>query len=319
MGTKTRSAGRASFRAPVRPALRGEPSGRPPLAAARRRGAAASFRDQEVTRGDRCHWPACRCRRPVPRARRREAGQIEKFDHSHPPRGRGQQGAQPAPGRPVRPRRAHLPVQGAGHPRRGLRRTTRTPPSTSPSPSSSTSCAGSPTGAASTTGCAPRRRSVRPRHPSTPPRRRWRPPHAGRGSRTVGSPIIAVPETVLAPTSTVDGRGRAAGGPREDPPRRPMTLDQALFEMELVGHDFYLFVRQGDRAAQRRLPAARLRLRRDPARDQRASKRAVTRQTQLGAIRAALDADDVGRHAIIVARAPLRTEAPGSRHPGDRR
>jgi ribosomal subunit interface protein len=26
---------------------------------------------------------------------------------------------------------------------------------------------------------------------------------------------------------------------------RPMTLDQALYEMELVGHDFYLFVEQG--------------------------------------------------------------------------
>jgi hypothetical protein len=25
---------------------------------------------------------------------------------------------------------------------------------------------------------------------------------------------------------------------------RPMTLDQALYEMELVGHDFYLFVEQ---------------------------------------------------------------------------
>ncbi len=25
---------------------------------------------------------------------------------------------------------------------------------------------------------------------------------------------------------------------------RPMTLDQALYEMELVGHDFYLFVDQ---------------------------------------------------------------------------
>jgi hypothetical protein len=25
-------------------------------------------------------------------------------------------------------------------------------------------------------------------------------------------------------------------------PALPMTLDQALFEMELVGHDFYLFV-----------------------------------------------------------------------------
>jgi hypothetical protein len=25
-------------------------------------------------------------------------------------------------------------------------------------------------------------------------------------------------------------------------PAQPMTLDQALYEMELVGHDFYLFV-----------------------------------------------------------------------------
>jgi hypothetical protein len=28
---------------------------------------------------------------------------------------------------------------------------------------------------------------------------------------------------------------------------RPMTLDQALYEMELVGHDFYLFVDQETR------------------------------------------------------------------------
>jgi len=31
-------------------------------------------------------------------------------------------------------------------------------------------------------------------------------------------------------------------------PATPMTLDQALFEMELVGHDFYLFVDQVDDA-----------------------------------------------------------------------
>ena len=31
---------------------------------------------------------------------------------------------------------------------------------------------------------------------------------------------------------------------------RPMTLDQALYEMELVGHDFYLFVdKENDRPA----------------------------------------------------------------------
>ena len=37
-------------------------------------------------------------------------------------------------------------------------------------------------------------------------------------------------------------RRRSARRPREDAPGGPMTLDQALYEMELVGHDFYLFV-----------------------------------------------------------------------------
>ena len=37
----------------------------------------------------------------------------------------------------------------------------------------------------------------------------------------------------------------------------PMHLDQALYEMELVGHDFYLFVDADHRAAERRLPPAR--------------------------------------------------------------
>jgi hypothetical protein len=33
-------------------------------------------------------------------------------------------------------------------------------------------------------------------------------------------------------------------------PASPMTLDQALYEMELVGHDFYLFVdKESDRPA----------------------------------------------------------------------
>ena len=45
----------------------------------------------------------------------------------------------------------------------------------------------------------------------------------------------------------------------------PMTLDQALYEMELVGPRLLPVRRQGDRAGQRRLPATRLRLRRDPA------------------------------------------------------
>ena len=58
----------------------------------------------------------------------------------------------------------------------------------------------------------------------------------------VGSPIIAVPETALT-----RGLDEAEGEVeplivREKQHRAdPMTLDQALFEMELVGHDFYLF------------------------------------------------------------------------------
>ena len=46
----------------------------------------------------------------------------------------------------------------------------------------------------------------------------------------------------------------------------PMTLDQALHEMELVGHDFYLFMdSRARRGAGRRLPPQGVRLRRDPA------------------------------------------------------
>ncbi len=43
-----------------------------------------------------------------------------------------------------------------------------------------------------------------------------------------------------------DGDELAGHGPGrivrvKEHPAKPMTLDQALFEMELVGHDFYLF------------------------------------------------------------------------------
>ncbi len=45
----------------------------------------------------------------------------------------------------------------------------------------------------------------------------------------------------------------------------PMTLDQALEAMELVGHDFYLFIDSERGIPERGLPPSRLRLRRDPA------------------------------------------------------
>ena len=46
----------------------------------------------------------------------------------------------------------------------------------------------------------------------------------------------------------------------------PMDLDQALYEMELVGHDFFLFVDAESARPERGLPAPRLRLRRHPPR-----------------------------------------------------
>ena len=49
-------------------------------------------------------------------------------------------------------------------------------------------------------------------------------------------------------------------------PATPMALDQALYEMELVGHDFFLFIDEDVQGAGRRLPAEGLLLRRDQAR-----------------------------------------------------
>jgi ribosomal subunit interface protein len=52
----------------------------------------------------------------------------------------------------------------------------------------------------------------------------------------------AVPERKVA-SLTVHGDGPPEVREKTHP-SRPMTLDQALYEMELVGHDFYLFVDQ---------------------------------------------------------------------------
>ena len=68
-------------------------------------------------------------------------------------------------------------------------------------------------------------------------------PDAGpSAAATVGSPIIAVPETVLARVlDETDGEAEPLIVREKQHRADPMTLDQALFEMELVGHDFYLF------------------------------------------------------------------------------
>jgi ribosomal subunit interface protein len=53
---------------------------------------------------------------------------------------------------------------------------------------------------------------------------------------------VAAPETTPALTDEDeidDGPGRVVR--EKEHPAKPMTVDQALFEMELVGHDFYLF------------------------------------------------------------------------------
>ncbi len=51
----------------------------------------------------------------------------------------------------------------------------------------------------------------------------------------------AEPEQVSAEDAD-DGPGRIVR--EKEHPAKPMTVDQALFEMELVGHDFYLFADQ---------------------------------------------------------------------------
>jgi ribosomal subunit interface protein len=58
---------------------------------------------------------------------------------------------------------------------------------------------------------------------------------------------VVVPATEVAPEPSDDAEVDAPFVVREkEHVAAPMTLDQALFEMELVGHDFYLFVDDAD-------------------------------------------------------------------------
>jgi ribosomal subunit interface protein len=67
---------------------------------------------------------------------------------------------------------------------------------------------------------------------------------------TAGNGSIGQPEPVALLAADADSPERGPGEQGESPvvirekvhPAQPMTLDQALYEMELVGHDFYLFV-----------------------------------------------------------------------------
>jgi ribosomal subunit interface protein len=74
------------------------------------------------------------------------------------------------------------------------------------------------------------------------------------GRRTPTSVATATAATADSSAEVVSEPGPASGedadeGPgrivrEKEHPAKPMTVDQALFEMELVGHDFYLFADQ---------------------------------------------------------------------------
>jgi ribosomal subunit interface protein len=73
------------------------------------------------------------------------------------------------------------------------------------------------------------------------------------GSRTPISVAAATAAVTPAVEPSTPEDPEAADGPpfvvrEKQHVASPMTLDQALFEMELVGHDFYLFVDHADQA-----------------------------------------------------------------------
>ncbi|MGH8825294.1 MAG: ribosome hibernation-promoting factor, HPF/YfiA family [Jiangellaceae bacterium] len=77
--------------------------------------------------------------------------------------------------------------------------------------------------------------------------------HGARTPMSVARATAGVDEAAAAPTGQASGAADVAepaasdaGGPmvvrEKTHVAKPMSLDQALYEMELVGHDFYLFV-----------------------------------------------------------------------------
>ena len=78
------------------------------------------------------------------------------------------------------------------------------------------------------------------------------------------SPSSTGSRSPTSPTAPNSSRTARAGScARRSTRPSPMSVDQALFEMELVGHDFYLFADADTGRPTRRLPPPRLRLRRD--------------------------------------------------------
>ena len=69
--------------------------------------------------------------------------------------------------------------------------------------------------------------------------------HGRRTPRSVAEVTASLPDSALVssvpnePEDASDGPGRIVR--EKEHTAKPMTVDQALFEMELVGHDFYLF------------------------------------------------------------------------------
>ena len=127
----------------------------------------------------------------------------------------------------------------------------------------------------SRTGCGAARTAARS---TTATRRRCRWP---RPPRSTPLPETPCPTTRRSQTaSALDDHEPGRIVRTKEHPATPMTVDDALYEMELVGHDFFLFHDKESDKPTRGVPAPRLRLRPDPARLDRAGP-TTCRRTQL--------------------------------------